>query len=206
MWLGLKENIHCEFLDYSYHTNPIKLNNRLQEIIDESQDCEIIILTYGNCSNSFLGLISKKVPLLFPATCDCFELLLGSKELRLKLHEENPFVYYFSQGWLDYGRDPYSECLEYEKKYGQENADFFIQSMYGHYNKTIFITSPGIKNIDFYRKKVKFIAEFFGWEVGEVAGDLSLLARLLKGVNDSGMIYIEPGTKITEKFLWQFEK
>src|SRR5689334_22657086 len=98
--LGLLPGTECEFLDYSYHANPQKLHCKLQEIIDASQEFDLIILTYSRCSNSLLGLVSAKVPMIFPSTHDCIGLLLGSNERHIQTLKDNVGTYYFSQGWL----------------------------------------------------------------------------------------------------------
>lgn len=197
-WLGATDNIDCEFLDYSYHANPKKLHNKLQEIIDRSQDYDLIILTYSRCSNAVVGLVSPRVPVLLPATHDCIGLLIGSNKKHEKIAKENVDAYYFSQGWLDYGRTPYAEYLEYEKKYGEKQARHLIESLYGRYSKAILIKTPGMKDVDYYRRKVKEIADFFGWQVDEIDGDTRLLESVVKGCRVPGVIYVQPGEKVTE--------
>ncbi|MHB8171052.1 MAG: DUF1638 domain-containing protein [Thermincolia bacterium] len=197
-WFGNLSDTDYEFLDYTYHANPVKLHCKLQEIINESQDYDLIILTYSRCSNSLIGLISPKVPLLFPKTHDCIGFLLGSNEKHLKFTKEKKGTYYFSQGWIDYGRTPYSEYLEYEQKYGEKKARQIIESLYGRYTKAIFIKTPGIQNIEYYRRKVKEIANFFGWQTEEVEGEAGLLTSLIKGNIGPDMVYVEPGQRINE--------
>lgn len=197
----LNKGMDCEFLDYSFHARPDKLHNKLQEIINESQDYDLIILSYGQCSNTMLGLLSPHVPLLFPATHDCIGLILGSKARHMELFKKNPLTYYFSQGWLDYGRTPLAEYYEYESKYGEKKARMLIETMYGSYKKAIFIITPGINDLERYRQKVKEIAAFFDWEVEEIEGDMSLLASVTKGIRSSESIYVEAGTEVTSGIL-----
>lgn len=194
---GLNQGMDCEFLDYSFHARPNKLHDRIQEIINESQKYDLIILTYGRCSNSMLDLLSPRVPLLFPSTHDCIGLMLGSTTRHMKLFKENSRTYYFSQGWLDYGRTPLAEYYEYEAKYGDKKALKLIKSLYGSYQKAIFIITPGITNIERYRQKVREIADFFGWEIGEVEGDITLLTSVIKGIKAPESIYVEAGQVIT---------
>jgi len=198
---GLDQGMDCEFLDYSFHARPDKLHAKVQKIINESQDYDLIILTYGRCSNSMLGLLSPRVPLLFPATHDCIGLMLGSTTRHMELFKENSLTYYFSQGWLDYGRTPLEEYYEYEERYGEQKALKLIKSLYGSYRKTIFIITPGINNLERYREKVREIADFFGWEVGEIEGDLSLLTSVVKGIKAPESIYVEAGQVITLEML-----
>jgi len=196
--LGIPKNTDYEFLDYSYHANPRKLHQKLKEIIDDSQDYDLIILGYGRCSNALIGLLSPKVPMIFPGTHDCLGLLLGSNEQYSKLVKQNFGTYFFSQGWLDYGRNPYEEYLEYKAQYGEKKARMLIDSLYGRYTKALLITTPGMKDLERYREKVKQIADFFGWSVEEVKGDMSLLASLITCNEGSGIVYIKPGEVINE--------
>lgn len=198
---GLGQEVDCEFLDFNFHARPDKLHDKIQELINESQDYDLIILTYGRCSNSMLGLLSPRVPLLFPATHDCIGLMLGSKARHRELFTENPLTYYFSQGWLDYGRTPLAEYYEYEARYGEKKARKLISTLYGNYRKAVFIITPGIRDLEFYRLKVKEIADFFGWEVGEIEGDIRLLTSVVKGLRAPESIYVEAGQEITLEIL-----
>jgi len=191
----------CEFLDFNYHGKPKLLHVRLQEIIDQSQDYELIIMTYSRCSNVVVGLLSQRVPLLLPRTHDCISLLLGSNERQLKLLKGNPRTYYFSRGWLDHGRTPYAEYLEYVASYGKEKAAELIKMLYGSYNKAVLIVTLGTKDIEKYRAKVREIADFFGWDVGEEEGDLHLLTTVLKGNTCQDTVYVEPGRTVTVDML-----
>jgi len=197
----LNKGMDCEFLDYSFHARPDKLHNKLQEIINKSQDYDLIILTYGRCSNSMLNLLSPRVPLLFPVTHDCIGLMLGSNTRHMELFTENSLTYYFSQGWLDYGRIPLAEYLEYEAKYGKKKAHKLIKVLYGSYQKAIFIITPGINDLERYREKVREIADFFGWEVEEIKGDIRLLTSVVKGIKVPESIYVEAGQVITLETL-----
>ncbi|TGE32966.1 DUF1638 domain-containing protein [Desulfosporosinus sp. Sb-LF] len=198
---GLNQGVDFQFLDYSFHARPDKLHDKIQEIINESQDYDLIILTYGRCSNSMLGLLSPRVPLLFPATHDCIGLMLGSTNRHMELFKENSLTYYFSQGWLDYGRTPLAEYYEYEAIYGEKKALKLIRTLYGSYQKAIFIITPGINDLERYRGKVREIADFFGWEVGEIEGDISLLTSVIRGLKAPESIYVEAGQVITLKML-----
>ena len=199
--MGLSEEMDCQFLDYSFHARPDKLHNKLQEIIDESQAYDLIILTYSRCSNSVLGLVSPKVPLLLPSTHDCIGLMLGSSSRHMELFKKNPLTYYFSQGWLDYGRTPLDEYYEYKAKYGEEKALKLIRTLYGNYHKAIFIITSGIKDLKPYRQKLQEIADFFNWKVEEIDGDMNLLHSIVSGRNSPETIYVEPGQKITLELL-----
>jgi hypothetical protein len=143
------------------------------------------------------GLVSNKVPMLLPRVHDCISLLLGSDLRRQQLANCNPAVYYFSQGWLEYGRDPYTEYLEYVEKYGEADAAYLINTLYGRYQEAVFIRTTGTEEkLEQCRRKVKQIADFFNWKISEIAGNLTLLTAVVDRRQNRDVIRIEPGKPI----------
>lgn len=196
-------DLNCEFLDYSFHANPARLHERLQELIDENQDVNLIVLTYGRCSKAIVGLCSPCVPLLVPSTHDCIGLLLGSNQRHLHILKEDPAVYFFSRGWLDYGRTPLAEYRQYVEKYGEERAKAIIHTLYGRYRTALFIVDPLLEAVNTYRERISEVAIFFGWQVREIHSELSLLAALVSGTHVQGTVLVNPGEEITEKMLME---
>lgn len=195
--MGLASHVDCDFLDFSLHAFPDQLHKELQRRIDASQEYNLILLTYGRCSHAVEGLVSAAVPMVLPNTHDCISLLLGSDLRRQELAKHKPAVYYFSQGWLDYGRDPYAEYLEYVDKYGEANAKYLISTLYGTYQEAVFIrTDCEQEKLEQHRKKVRQIAGFFGWEVSEIMGNLALLNAVVNSKQYPGVIRVAPGTPI----------
>ena len=197
-----KEKIESIFLDFTYHGNPKKLKNKVQEIINKSQDYDCIILTYGRCSNALVGIVSPFVPLIFPGTHDCIGTLLGSNERHRKILEENKGAYYFSIGWLEYGRSPLQEYMDYEKRYGKKKAEDIIKSIYGAYNTGILITTNAMIEINLYRNKLKEIADFFHWKIKEIKGKENILFDLVNRNIRKNILYVKAGETITEN-LWE---
>jgi hypothetical protein len=194
---GVSSFVDCDFLDFSLHAFPDQLHKELQRRIDASQDYDMIILTYGRCSHAVEGLVSATVPLVLPKAHDCISVLLGSDLRRQELSKDNPAVYYFSQGWLEYGRDPYAEYLEYVDKYGEDDAQYLIQTLYGTYREAVFIrTNCEAKKLEQYRQRVRQIADFFGWKVSEIEGNLALLNAVITRKRHPDVIRVAPGTPI----------
>ncbi|BBB91807.1 MAG TPA: DUF1638 domain-containing protein [Methylomusa anaerophila] len=196
MAMELPSNVDCEFLDFSLHAFPDELHNELQRRIDASQAYDLIILLYGRCSRAVAGLVSAGIPMVLPAVHDCISLLLGSDLRRQQLSARNPAVYYFSQGWLEYGRDPYAEYCEYVDKYGTADAGYLIRTLYGTYRGAVLIRTCGGGKIEECRQKVKNIADFFDWSVTEVEGDLGLLTAVVGGKQHPDIIWVPPGKPV----------
>lgn len=201
--LGVPEYVDAEFLEFGHHARPERLHELLQEKVNESQDYDLIVLTYGRCSKALNGLVSPNVPLLFPATHDCIGLLLGSNRKYKELMAQNPATYFFSQGWLDYGQDPLEEYNLYVEKYGEKRAKVIIDTLYGRYRRAVLIHTPGMKDVEHYRRRVHEIAAFFGWEVEEVEGDPALLQGVVAGQKCPDLVYVEPGQVVDESVFYE---
>ncbi|WP_425060158.1 hypothetical protein SCACP_08220 [Sporomusa carbonis] len=194
--MGLSSTIDYEFLEFSLHAFPEDLHVELQRRIDASQNYDLIILAYGRCSHAVEGLVSARVPIVLPRAHDCISLLLGSDLRRQQMSVLNPAVYYFSQGWLEYGRDPYAEYREYVDKYGEDDAAYLIQTLYGTYREAVLIRTCEGEKLEQCRQKVRAIAGFFGWKVSEVAGDPGLLAAVVNARQHPDVIWVAPGNPI----------
>ena len=78
------------WLRQSYHNTPDLLHTQLQSLIDQieqenetlvpTERFDQIVLAYGLCSNSVIGLCSRSLPVVLPRCDDCIALLLGSAE------------------------------------------------------------------------------------------------------------------------------
>src|SRR5690606_5136462 len=64
------------------HNRPKNLRAVLQEQIDAvpSMTYDAILLAYGMCGNSTVGLTARDTPLVIPRVHDCISLYLGSHE------------------------------------------------------------------------------------------------------------------------------
>ena len=171
-----------EFLDYGLHRYPETLKERLQGLINGARTPGgHILLGYGLCSLSTVGLYSREKTLVIPRVHDCISIFLGSRK---RYHEEfsrEPGSVYLTKGWIDYGSDPLSEYREYSQRLGEENALWVVREMYKNYKRLVFIdTLPG-GDLDRYRQYAAKAAAFIEVEYQEMRGSLDLLQKLVAG-------------------------
>ena len=65
------------WIESGLHLFPASLRRRLQEELDRLHDVERVLLAFGFCGNSVIGLASRDYELIFPRVDDCITLLLG---------------------------------------------------------------------------------------------------------------------------------
>lgn len=213
--------VDITFLHQGLHDTPDKLRETLQTEVDKANEgfpynyfntapsYDYIILGYGLCSNGITGVVSKNVPMIIPRGHDCITLLLGSKEKYAETFKENPGTYWFSRGWIERGWQP-SETKykvlykEYEEKYGEDNAEFLMESeqqWMKEYKNAGFIDWKELGDSSTHADFTKKSADFLKWSYFNLIGDSSLMARLMNGIfNDDEVLIVPPGKSAKQSY------
>lgn len=194
------------FLDYGLHRVPQKLTWAVQSQIDEIETPSLILLGYGLCGNGLDGIKAGKHTLLVPRTDDCIAILLGSYSRYMEEFTGEPGTYYLTKGWLESGSDPLKEYKEVSEKYGQEQAEWIMDTQYQHYKRLAFIAHQKSDLFE-YRPSAKEVAAYcerWGMSYEEILGSDRYVRRLVEiALNldklDSEFLVVPPGGTLTQK-------
>ena len=204
------------------HDNSDLCRGRLQAMIDaaEPDRYDAILLGYGLCNNSLVGIRAGRIPMIVPRAHDCITLLLGSKERYARLFAGRPGTYWFSSGWLEcrrkegerieprqnsglgptYRRGDYAELVA---KYGEENAKYLIEFMSGwetHYTHGTLIEFDFDRRLGL-RRRVREICREKGWRFAAVKGSLALVRAAVDGAwDDERFLTVQPGRAVRASY------
>ena len=206
------------WLRQNFHNTPDLLHTELQRVIEEieaenarllpHERFDAVVLAYGLCSNSVIGLCSRSLPLVIPRCDDCISLLLGSVERYQTYFRDYPGTFWYTTGWVEQGDPPsmaryQRERAEYVEKYGEDNADYLMEcssQWLSNYRHCIYITSP-LGDLPEHTAFARQAAADFGWGYQEVPGDLSYLTALVNGPWDDGRFLIcPPRSKVAAEY------
>jgi hypothetical protein len=180
------------------HNTPKNLRVTLQDEIDKIQpdECDAILLAYGLCGLSTLGLHSHHLPLIIPRAHDCISLYLGSRERYSEEFNAHPGTYWYSLDYMERNQDDTTVALgasfqaplkdvydSYVEKYGKENADYLMEVMGAwrdHYSRAVFIRM-GFAEEEHIERRARAEAERRGWSFERLQGNPRLLNLLLHG-------------------------
>ncbi|MDO4542023.1 MAG: DUF1638 domain-containing protein [Bacillota bacterium] len=186
-----------EFLDYALHDTPEILKEKLAAVFAADEDHATILMGYGLCSNSVLGVSSPRHRLVIPRVHDCISLFLGSRQRYDEEFAKAPATFYLSKGWIKQEGDPYSEHLKNCRLYGEELAWEFTNMLYANYERVAYIhTLPPDEKEMKYSKKV---ADFLKVKFTELDGKMDFFRALVTGEWDERFIIVEPGKCFEQK-------
>lgn len=183
------------YVESGLHNTPELLHTRIQEKINRIDNVENILLVFGYCGNSILGIKSAKARIVLPKVDDCIPLLLGSCEIRNNLSKEMG-TYFLTKGWLDNESNllcEYERCIE---RYGPERALRIMKVMLGHYKRFILIDT-GAYPLENVLPETRRFAETLHLCHEVVKGSLRLFKKLLLGQWDEEFLVLEPGQEAT---------
>lgn len=192
----LKDPVEIVWMKRSMHKRPEVLTRSLQQVIDNHQDKEAILLTYGLCGSSTLGLMSKHTKLVIPRFHDCIhQLLLDRTDTSAA---ENFFVmpghYYMTRGWTLDREEFYKNSLWILSRYGPESRKEILETLYEGYTD-IDVIDTGAYPVDTVVSHAEKAADLLNLKVNKIPGSTVILEKLLTGNWDDDFIVLEPGEK-----------
>ncbi len=213
--------IDVELVEKGLHNTPDLLRVELQGRINRTRDglYDAILLGYGLCGNSLLGLTARNVRLVMPRAHDCITLYLGARSLYDQQFAENPGTYYYTADYIERtGSDVESIGVslgsatqaniqavynEYVAKYGKDNADYLMEVMGAwseHYSRAVFIDHEHTRFLGYEQVAIDE-ARRRGWSYLKVAGSLALIGQLMSGDwPPEDFLVIEPGQKVVPSY------
>lgn len=198
------------------HNTPKKLRTTLQDQIDTvpAGEYDAILLVYGICGTSTLGLSARHTPLVMPRTHDCIALYLGSHQRYQAEFDAQPGTYWYSLDYMERNTPGANSGLgastletmdsvyqEYVEKYGEDNADYLMEVMgeWGkHYNRAVFI-DMGLADGREHEQRAQAEAERRGWTFERKMGNRRLITMLINGEwPEDEFLIVPPGYAIRQ--------
>ena len=208
--------IDVEFVPMLAHVEPVKLNQQLQERInavkESDRSYDAILLGFGLCGNSVIGLTSD-LPMIIPRAHDCCTIHMGSKGNFLNAFEGNLSSGWGSTGYFERTFSQYSgypitdqlanykttkEYIGYVEQYGEEDADYIWETMHPKIETgdSFYIKIDGYEYSNSYEGYLAR-AEETGKQMNVVNGSAGMLKALVNGDwNEDMFLIVGPGQKI----------
>jgi Protein of unknown function (DUF1638) len=188
------------WIESGLHINPDSLKKRLQEELDHLSNVERVLMAFGYCGNSLLGLTPPSYKMIFPRVDDCITLLLGSGEKRKEVSKEMG-TYFLTKGWLDYEKNIWFEYQETVKRHGKEQTDEIYKVILQHYQR-LGIIATGAYGLEDFLTRTRTIAETLNLQHQVIPGTLRYIKKLLIGPWDEEFVIINPGETVLLEHIY----
>lgn len=182
------------WLDQGLHLYPDKLKSELKaglERLELDPTVQRVILVYGFCGGGLDGLRSQRVDLVIPLVHDCIPLLMGLDAPAAP----SARTYYFSAGWIDYGRTPWTEYQHTAERYGEETAKRIGDQILKSYEDFALIEN-GVSREERYWQYTCRCGELHDKPCLKVPGTLEILEALVRGRSHPRIRVFQPGRTV----------
>ncbi|ABR48261.1 Protein of unknown function DUF1638 [Alkaliphilus metalliredigens QYMF] len=202
------EEISCKYpilwIDSGLHVRHDQLRKRIQEELDHISNVDQVLLAFGFCGNSLLGVTATNASIIFPRVDDCITLILGSAETRKAVSNEAG-TYFLTKGWLDYETNIWAEYQETVKRSGKEKADRIYKMMLKHY-KRLGVIQTGAYDLEEFLERTQKVAADLNLIHEVIPGTLRYMKKLLTGPWDEEFVVIKQGEKIELSHIQPIKK
>ena len=197
---GKKQVPKIMMLRRALHETPGELRKTLQRLIEEHQNVDEIILTFGLCGNGVVGLKSENTRLILPKFDDCISQLLylpaeGRKE-RSKVKKGHM---YLTRQWTKDREAVLSQCRDITNSY-KEEAPEILSEIYGAYT-TVTLVDTGAYTMEKVWERAEQIRDYLPVEIEQEQGSTAILEKIISGAYDENFIILNPGEMVEEKMF-----
>lgn len=190
--LGCKDEI--TFLDPKLHSNPQKMRETLQKIIDENgsanNPADEIIICVSGCGKATCNLTASSCNLVVPRTMDCIDILLsGSNTPRPK------GAIFLTASWMKFMQ---ASAICHEKlinKLGYEKATEHLRTIYKGFTD-FYIIDTGTYDINDVESYITPLVDNLGGKITKIPGTYKILEKLVSGNYDKDIIQIPKGNTL----------
>ena len=214
-----------EFTEKGDHEKPDALREIIQKKVDSASAdgrYDAVLLAYGLCGNALAGITGRDMRLVIPRAHDCCTIFLGSKNRFARYFKQYPSRPFSTAGYRERGAESghSSHVLsmlgldktyeEYVKLYGEENAQFLMETLSpakeaGKETEIFYIDMPDTAFLG-HMEKCRAEAEAEGKIFTCVHGDRRLIRGLLRPEpdwNTEDFLIVNPGEKIIPVYDWE---
>ncbi len=207
------------------HDTPELLRRRLQDEIDAAAEADppydAVVLAYGLCGGASAGIAATGVPLIVPRAHDCITLLLGSRDRYEREFAAHPGTYWYAPDYLERSggdddgagtglvglgattdESEAAAYADYVARFGEDNAAYLMEvtgAWHSHYDRAAFLDT-GIGDTSGVEENVRRDAQRRGWLFERLAGELTLMRRLLYGDWEGDFLMLQPGQRLAMSY------
>lgn len=166
------------FLPLGLHSDPNKLRDYIQNLIDSLGNVDKILLCVSGCGGGTKGLKATTAELVIPKTADCIDILLSGKNTAHV--RRDPKGVFMTQSWIDASRNSVLDFEYMAQTRGKEQATAVARRLYAGYEH-FYIIDTGTYDVNAVQEYLAPLIEAIKGTVDVIPGKYQVLHDLIFG-------------------------
>lgn len=175
------------YLNVALHSDPKKMHETLQKIIDANTEADEIVICVSGCGKATCDLKATTCNLAVPRTMDCIDVLLTGSGI--KRPDGGIFI---TKSWMNFMKN---STLDYEtlaKERGQAEAEAFLKQIYKGFTD-FYIIDTGTYALQEVEAYIMPLVKLLDGTLTRLPGPYKVLEKLVSGNYDDSVIFIPKG-------------
>lgn len=171
-------NYSVYFLPLGLHSDPNKLREYIQNLIDSFGNVEMVLLCVSGCGGGTKGLRATTADLVIPKTADCIDILLSSTDANGP--KRDPKGVFMTKSWIDASRNTVLDFEFMVRTRGKEQAVAAARRLYNGFEH-FYIIDTGTYDVSAVRQYLEPLMEAIHGTLDIIPGEYRVLWDLLCG-------------------------
>lgn len=171
-------NYPVYFLPLGLHSDPKKLREYIQNLIDSFGNVDRVLLCVSGCGGGTRELCASTADLIIPKTSDCIDVLLSKRDGNCAQRDANGI--FMTKSWIDASKGSVLDFEYMVQIHGKEQATAAVKKMYKGYEH-FYIIDTGTYDVGEIKNYLAPLIEAIDGTVEIIPGEYHILRDLISG-------------------------
>ncbi|WP_293728866.1 DUF1638 domain-containing protein [uncultured Phascolarctobacterium sp.] len=175
------------YLDVALHSDPQKMHQTLQKIIDDNTEAEEIIICVSGCGKATCDLQASTCNLAVPRTMDCIDVLLTGSGIK-----RPDGAIFITKSWMNFMKNSSIDYMKLVREQGKDAAEAYLKKLY-HGFTDFYIIDTGTYDLNEVEAYIMPLVKLLEGTLTRLPGPYKVLEKLVSGNYDESVIFIPKG-------------
>ena len=179
------------YLHVALHSDPKKMHETLQSIIDTNTEAEEIIICVSGCGKATCDLKATTCQIVVPRTMDCIEVLLTGSGIK-----RPDGAIFITKSWMNFMKNSAIDYTKLLQERGQAEAESFLRQLYKGFTD-FYIIDTGTYALQEVEDYIMPLVKLLGGTLTYLPGPYKVLEKLIAGEYDESVIVVPKGESLS---------
>lgn len=175
------------YLSPALHSDPHKMHETLQKLIDENKEADEIIICVSGCGKATCDLQATTCKLAVPRTMDCIDVLLTGSGIK-----RPDGAIFITKSWMNFMKNSSIDYSKLVKERGKAEAEEYLKKLYHGFND-FYIIDTGTYDLQEVEAYIMPLVNLLEGKLTRLKGEYKVLEKLVSGNYDESVIVIPKG-------------